>query len=148
MRSVTPAKSVAALALAFLLAGTGGAVAGAKVTSAKIKDNTIQSRDIRNGTIKAKDLTKSARKAFRDGVRGYEVVFEQMSFPADQLTTHTASCPAGKRLIGGFAPITSDPYAPDWFRYYLFHSGEGIAVEVRDTYATTVEAQLICAYVS
>ncbi|MFC5728688.1 MULTISPECIES: hypothetical protein [Nocardioides] len=47
---------VAGVAAAMIIGAGGGAVSAALITSAKIKDNTIQSRDIRNGTIKAVDV--------------------------------------------------------------------------------------------
>ena len=48
--------------IAVLLAATGSAAAGTLITSAKIKDGTIQSRDIQNGAIAANKLSASIRR--------------------------------------------------------------------------------------
>jgi len=48
--------------VAVVLSVTGSAAAGSLITSAKIKDGTIQGRDIRKGTIAADRLTASVRR--------------------------------------------------------------------------------------
>ncbi len=48
--------------VAIVLGVTGSAAAGSLITSAKIKDGTIQGRDIRKGTIAADKLTASVRR--------------------------------------------------------------------------------------
>ena len=60
-----------AMALGLALAAGSGAVAGSLVTSAKIKDNTIRSADVRNGTLRLPDLSAPARRGLR-GPRGPE----------------------------------------------------------------------------
>lgn len=57
---------VAMIAIAVVMAGTAGAVAGTLVTSRQIADNTIRSVDIRNGTIKAKDIRPSVADMFSE----------------------------------------------------------------------------------
>lgn len=59
LRKPTPALVVAAAAVA--IAGTGGAVAAGLVTSAQIKNDTIQGIDVKNGTLKPRDLAASAK---------------------------------------------------------------------------------------
>jgi hypothetical protein len=44
---------------------SGSAVAGSLITSSKIKDGTIQSKDIKKGTISLNRLTPSAQKAIK-----------------------------------------------------------------------------------
>src|SRR5262249_12296050 len=48
--------------VAVVLSLTGSAFAGSLITSAKIKDGTIQGRDIRRGTIAADTLSTSVRR--------------------------------------------------------------------------------------
>lgn len=57
---------------ALLLSATGGAVAAGLVTSSQIKNNTIKSIDVRNGTLQTGDLSGAARAALagQDGVNG------------------------------------------------------------------------------
>lgn len=64
---------VAAATAALVLSTTGGAVAGSLITSERIKDGTIQSRDIRNNTITRADINDRTEAALRGqrGPRGY-----------------------------------------------------------------------------
>ena len=55
------ASVIAVVAATALLAGTGGAVAGGLITSRKIQDNTIRSQDVKNGTLKTRDLSAEAQ---------------------------------------------------------------------------------------
>lgn len=50
------------IALVGILAGGGGAYAASQITSAQIKDGTIQGKDIKRGTITAANLSSSAKK--------------------------------------------------------------------------------------
>lgn len=47
---------VGGMAAALVIGAGGGAVSAALITSAQIKDNTIQGRDIRDATIRAADI--------------------------------------------------------------------------------------------
>src|SRR5262245_7440165 len=47
--------------IAVLIASTGSATAGGLITSGKIKDGTIQGRDIKKGTIGSDRLASSVR---------------------------------------------------------------------------------------
>ena len=49
------------IALVGILAGGGGAYAATQITSAEIKDGTIQAKDIKKGTITASNLAAAAR---------------------------------------------------------------------------------------
>jgi hypothetical protein len=51
--------------IALCVAMSGSAVAGSLITSAKIKDGTIQNKDIKKGTIALDRLTKGTQKAIR-----------------------------------------------------------------------------------
>ena len=48
--------------VAVVFAGTGSATAGVLITSGKIKDGTIQGRDIKKGTITSDKLSKGVRR--------------------------------------------------------------------------------------
>ena len=48
--------------IAVVLAMSGSAVAGSLITSAKIKDGTIQNKDIKKGTIAVDRLTRARRR--------------------------------------------------------------------------------------
>lgn len=50
------------IALVGILAGGGGAYAANQITSADIKDGTIQAKDIKRGTISAANLSAAAKK--------------------------------------------------------------------------------------
>lgn len=64
--------TIAAAAVILALAGTVGATAGSLITSAKIADNTVRSVDVRDHSIRAKDLNAATLRqlAGRDGVDG------------------------------------------------------------------------------
>ena len=49
--------------IAVVLACTGTAAAGSLITSAKIKDGTIQGRDIKNHTITVSKLATSVQRS-------------------------------------------------------------------------------------
>jgi hypothetical protein len=50
------------IALVGILAGGGGAYAATQITSAQIKDGTIQAKDIKRGTITTSNLSAAAKK--------------------------------------------------------------------------------------
>ncbi len=60
-KHLTPGVALGVIAIVFAM--TGSAVAGSLITSAKIKDGTIQNKDIKKGTISLNRLTKGAQKA-------------------------------------------------------------------------------------
>lgn len=60
MRMLHSMPGIAISTMLALVAATGGAYAAGKVTSAQIKDETVLSRDIRNGQIKLADLATSS----------------------------------------------------------------------------------------
>ena len=56
-------KTGVSIALVGILAGGGGAYAATQITSAQIKDGTIQAKDIKRGTISTTNLSAAAKKA-------------------------------------------------------------------------------------
>ena len=61
------------IALVGILAGGGGAYAATQITSAEIKDGTIQAKDIKKGTITASNLAAAARTGDDRARRGRQV---------------------------------------------------------------------------
>jgi len=57
-RRLSPSFVIAVLAL--VLAASGVGYAAGKIGSAQIKDNSIQSKDVRNGTLRGADLKKGS----------------------------------------------------------------------------------------
>ncbi len=57
---LSPSFVVAVLALVLAAGGVG--YAAGKIGSAQIKDNSVQSRDIKNGTLTSKDVKKKSIK--------------------------------------------------------------------------------------
>lgn len=99
------------LAAALLLGASGGAVAGAMITGAQIKDNTVTTADIKNGNLAAKDLSKAARASLKGqtgkqpGIAALEFVEnESPVVGAGESGFATALCPVGKRPIS----VTAD----------------------------------------
>ena len=62
-KRITPGVALGVIAL--VLAMSGSAVAGSLITSSKIKDGTIQNKDIKKGTISLNRLTPAAQKAIQ-----------------------------------------------------------------------------------
>lgn len=96
-KHLTPGTVLGTVAVIF--ACTGSATAGALITSGKIKDGTIQSRDIKKGTITSDRLASSVRtqlaKAGTPGPAG-------PAGPAGTTTTVQGSAPqAGKDGVDG-----------------------------------------------
>ena len=70
--SGAPAIMIVAGVITLTLVAGGGALAGSLITSAQIKNNAIRSVDVRDGTLKLKDVSEAARAALagQDGVDG------------------------------------------------------------------------------
>jgi hypothetical protein len=95
--------SVAVLGVAVLLAGAGGATAGSLVTSAQIKDGTVSTKDVRNGTIALADLAPATRSGLR-GLTGYQMVrVASEPVPDGSSRTIAGECPTGKKVLGASA---------------------------------------------
>lgn len=121
----TPATVIASVALFVSLGGVG--YAAATIGSAQIKNNSVQGKDIRNGTIKSPDIAKATRNALKgktgpvgpvgatgprgaDGAKGdtgaagatnVTVVRNSFLVPSGSTAGASAECPAGSRATGG-----------------------------------------------
>ncbi len=82
------ASAGAALAILIGLAGTGGAVAAKLITSADIKDGTIQTRDV----------SAPALSSFQS-LQGYEIVRNEVAVAADADASLVGTCPGDKRAL-------------------------------------------------
>lgn len=109
-KSSRTAVAVIVAAVALMLAAGAGATASLLITGKQIKNNTVTTADIKNRTLKAKDLSLAAKKKLRGaagatgaqgatgpagpagpaglpglpglpGLSGFEVVTESMSIP-------------------------------------------------------------------
>jgi hypothetical protein len=110
---------VAIVTVALIAAGSGGAAAARFITSEDIKNDTIQSEDVRDGALKPRDLNEKVNGLLRQDRRGISDVWTQSSMiqfnPPE--TTWTANCGAGAiALSAGFRPIQEgqiegQPYA-------------------------------------
>jgi hypothetical protein len=96
-KHLTPGTVLGTVAVVF--ACTGSATAGALITSGSIKDNTIQARDIKKGTITQDRLAASVRKQLtKAGTAGPA----GPAGPAGATTTVQGSAPqAGKDGVDG-----------------------------------------------
>jgi hypothetical protein len=96
-KHLTPGTVLGTVAVVF--ACTGSATAGALITSGSIKDNTIQARDIKKGTITQDRLAASVRKQLtKAGTAGPA----GPAGPAGATTTVLGSAPqAGKDGVDG-----------------------------------------------
>jgi hypothetical protein len=97
-------------ALAVVLAMSGSAVAGSLITSAKIKDGTIQNKDIKKGTIALNRLTPAAQAAIKragtpgaTGAPGVQGAPGPKGDPGDPGTTPQAS--PGKKALANWGVI-------------------------------------------
>jgi len=108
----TPLLVAVAALVAALLVATGGlsAYAGAKIATKDLKRGAVTSAKIRNGTIQVADVSPGARVGLtgpagaqgEPGISGYERVQVSATLvTGDTFKTVTAVCPEGKRLLGG-----------------------------------------------
>ena len=121
--SILRQQTLGAVALFVALGGTSFAVATGSIDSREIKNNTVRSKDIRNNDIRSKDVRNGSLLA-RDfklgqlpagpqgpkgvpgtpgtpGVSGYQRVVNSHGPDTTQVKTVTATCPSGKRPVGG-----------------------------------------------
>lgn len=137
----TPA--IAVIATVALLSSAGGAVAGGLITSAKIKDNTIQSVDVRNGTLKVADISPGAVTTLR-GVSDYEFLTKQEPVAAGVAYAITTACPQGKSLLTAAGSWVGSNAA---VQVVLGVSSAQIYTDGLPS-ADTLRIQLICAFVN
>jgi hypothetical protein len=92
----------AALAVAGLVvvSGTSGAVAGAMITGADIKDGTVTGKDIKDGSLGYQDTSRALDREHRK-VGGYKLIRKtQVVAQGDGINGLTASCPTGRQILG------------------------------------------------
>lgn len=122
------ALAVAVAVIALVLSAGAGATAARLITGKDVKDGTITSRDVKNRSLKVKDLSAGATLKLRGasgptgprgaagpvgpagtaGLSGFEVVTRSLPIPAGLpgvggTDTVTAACPAGKKAIAATA---------------------------------------------
>jgi len=100
------------------IAGTSGAVAGRLVTSADIKDGTVKqvdlhknavgSKQIRNGEVAARDLSRQVRSDLRPGLDGFELVYSSEQVDGGTTEEVSSSCNGSKVAIGGAVDAHDD----------------------------------------
>ena len=144
------------LAAALVVGASGGAVAGAMITGAQIKNNTVTTSDIKNGSLSAKDLSSAARTSLKGktgpqgpaGLAGLEVVESGTLLGSGEDGYASAACPAGKRPIS----VTGDWLGgnqPTGTRLGETLGGSGYAYGINTSVANdTLRVQVLCASVS
>ena len=130
------ALTVLVAALALMLAAGTGATASLMISGKQIKDNSVTSQDIKNKSLKVKDLSRKAQVKLKGrtgatgatgatgpagpagpagatgpaGLSGFEVVSTSLPIPGGLPSTTaplTAECPAGKKAIAATAGFTT-----------------------------------------
>ena len=182
IRAITPATVIASLALLFALSGTaiaGALITGANVknnslTGIDVKNESLGTADVKNGSLLPKDFKAGSLPAGQqgpagppgppgapgaqgnpglNGVGGLEIVYETSATNSDTEKTVTASCPAGKKVLGGggyafnltfpdeVAIVASFPYNGNGWR---------VVAQETDAYAPgwLVRTYAICAQVA
>ena len=122
-------QTLGAIALFVALGGTSFAVATGSIDSREIKNNTVRSNDVRNGSLLARDFklgqlptgpqgpkgdtgpqgpkgdTGAPGAEGEPGISGLQRVAAESAFNSDSSKIVTATCPAGKRAIGSGAEV-------------------------------------------
>jgi hypothetical protein len=114
------ASVMATLAVFIALGGTSYAVATGSIGSREIENDSVRSKDIRNNDVRSKDVQNRSllTKDFKagqlpagprgrrgpqgaPGISGLERVFASSAINSNSPKSANASCPPGKRVIGG-----------------------------------------------
>jgi hypothetical protein len=166
VRSKSLATVAAGAALLVGMGGVGGAIAATLVTSSQIKDNTILSRDVHDGTLKQKDLNPSATAAFKQ-LSGYHVLHQSWIVPAlapaddnDGVAHYALWCNDGEAVLSGNYALDYPPqYQGKRFGVYTYdivapadpwpHNG-GYAVTTNNQSDVSVQLEVwaVCAKVA
>jgi hypothetical protein len=123
------------LAAALFVSAAGGAVAGSQVTGA----------DIKNGSVTAKDLSPSTKKALRGLTRFTTVTEVSDTVPDGDDVFLAAECPGGRTVLGSVAFWNNQHTVVETFStslrvmtaYGANDSGSGDTVVLRVTCAAT-----------
>ena len=119
----SPATALAALALFISLGGVSYGVAAKQITSGQIQNNTIQSRDVRDGALQGRDVAEINEPQLDIQVLG-GIDAKRYVRRVSRVQTETASdanpvksapparCPARKRIIGGGARVVAAAPVP------------------------------------
>ncbi|GAA4815950.1 hypothetical protein ACFQ0K_07565 [Nocardioides caeni] len=94
--------TIAVCAGLVVAAGAGGAVAGAQITGAQIKDNTVTTVDIKNGTLTRADLAPTSR-----GPVALHVKTVQSYIPASDWAKVSYTCPGTRKVLSAEAWLVS-----------------------------------------
>jgi len=182
IRAITPATVIASLALLVSLSGTavaGALITGANVknnslSGLDILNESLGSKDVRNGTLLPKDFKAGSLPAGQQGppgpvgpqgpagpagpqgapgVSGFEIVNVASALSSDDEKAITATCPAGKKVLGGGGFAGSLIFTDDVALIASNPSGTtGWRVAAQETDATgavwLVRAYAVCANVS
>jgi hypothetical protein len=181
IRTITPATVIASLALLFALSGTavaGALITGANVknstlTGVDVKNESLGSADVKNGSLLPKDFKAGTLPAGQqgpvgppgppgapgaqgnpgsNGVSGLQIVNAVSGVDSSSQKVVTATCPAGKRVVGGggFAYNLGFPTQIALVASFPFNtSGWRVAAQEINPYAPTwyARAYAICAVV-
>ena len=100
------AKTIIACTLVALITGGGSAYATQQITSSQIKDGTIRSADIRNGSVGVRDLSVAARRlAVLKRAEVQSAVEEVISDPQSGLTIRVRGEKGDPGVPGPAGPI-------------------------------------------
>jgi hypothetical protein len=87
MKSLRPSPAMAVALLALFVAMGGVGYAAATIGSAQIKNNSIRSKDIRNGQVTGRDVKESALGKVRSAARADSATRAGSAASADRATT-------------------------------------------------------------
>jgi hypothetical protein len=137
MKSYLPSLVVAAVVL--VLVFSGGAVASKLITGAQVKNESLTGADVRNRSLGVADLATKARSGYQIVVKDSAVLTEDF-----QSFSVTATCPAGKVVVGGGAHWL-DNVEP--VQNFATANGRGWTAQGHNPFAAPdrVRIQIICA---
>lgn len=132
IRAFNPSTVIAVIALLFSLTGT--AVAGALVTGANVKNGSLSGLDVKNGSLGSVDVKNGSIKPIDitggvfptgpqgpegpqgpggpqgpAGLSGLQIVNAFSAFNSASYKFVFATCPAGKKVVGGGAYVVDVP---------------------------------------
>lgn len=170
-RRLTPTLIIAAACL--VLGSTGGAVAGTVITGKQIKNNTITSVDIKDKSLRTKDLANGTIKRLKgtDGDQGEQgpigrpgeqgepgpqgpaglfdltyVTATSTSVANGQATSVTAICETGKAAISAGAEWVGNDASPVEVIGDPANPDRWTARGTNNGAATTLRIRVLCAY--